>query len=557
VLHSDCSRDWRFGCSSAVLLQVKRAGLRLHRRDGRALTPWESGPATVSVSMATNRSSAVPELDLWQLADPDPDQQVRPRGETGAGTSRTDRLIALIEEEGVELFHDQSCEAFARVPVGNHKEVLRCRSRGFRGWLAKLFWEREGKVPRLEPPNPTMSVIMAKALYGGDKHTLHNRVARQDRVLWLDLADEEWRAVKVTDTGWSVVSSPPTLFRRYSHQQPLPEPSGGGDLRGLLDFVNLSDESQRLLLMVYVVSCLIPDIPHPILVLSGPQGSAKTTLLRMLRRLVDPSELEELSFPRREDELIQQLSHHWVSCYDNMSSIPTAMSDVLCRAVTGLGYSKRELYTDDDDVIYRFRRCIAMNGINVVAQEPDLLDRSIVLALRSIPPEERKPEGELMEGFEAKRPLLIGGILDALSCAMELRESVTMARLPRMADFALWGCAIAEALGYSSDEFASAYECNAKARNEEALQASPVAAMVAELMEHRREWEGTATELLEALIPLAQRHSVSTKAAGWPRAPHVLRRRLNEVLPNLAAVGIEIVPSRDARKRTVTILKSS
>ncbi len=506
--------------------------------------------------MATNKSSVVPELDLWQPADPDPVQQARPKSETGSGISHTDRLIALIEEEGVELFHDQSYEAFARVPVGNHREVLRCRSRGFRGWLAKLFWEREGRVARLEPPNPTLSVIVAKALYDGDKHTLHNRVAKHDHAIWLDLADEEWRAVEITRDGWSVVSNAPILFRRYSHQQPLPEPVGGGDLCGLFDFVNVSDESQRLLLMVYIVSCLIPGIPHPILVLSGPQGSAKTTLLRMLRRLVDPSELEELSFPRREDELIQQLSHHWFSSYDNMSSITTAMSDVLCRAVTGLGSSKRELYSDDDDVIYRFRRCIAMNGINVVAQEPDLLDRSIVLALRSIPPEERMPEAELMEGFEIRRPLLVGGVLDVLSRAMELRESVTMARLPRMADFALWGCAIAEALGYSGDEFAAAYECNAKARNEEALQAVPVAAMVTELMEHRAEWEGTSTELLSELGALAKAHAVNTRSREWPGGPHVLTRRLNEVSTHLSAIGIEVTRRRDGRKRTLVLVKT-
>ena len=105
---------------------------------------------------------------------------------------------------------------------------------------------------------------------------------------------------------------------------------------------------------------------------------------------------------------MQQLSHHWAAYYDNLERLPNWVSDILCRAVTGEGFSKRVLYSDDDDVIYQYRRCIGLNGINVAAHRADLLERSLLLELEAIPPGKRKPENELWTEFEKARPLLFG-----------------------------------------------------------------------------------------------------------------------------------------------------
>jgi hypothetical protein len=262
-----------------------------------------------------------------------------------------------------------------------------------------------------------------------------------------------------------------------------------------------------------------------------------------------------LSFPHGATELVQQLSHHWTPFYDNITSLPGWTSDMLCRAVTGEGFTKRELYSDDTDIIYQFRRCLGLNGVNVAAQNPDLLDRCILFGLERIGLSDRKTESAIWREFEKIRPGLLGAIFSTLSQAMALRDSVRLPGLPRMADFALWGCAVARVLGHTEDEFINAYEQNAKVRNEEALQASPVAAMIQELTEDEPEWEGTASDLLAKLEELAEQHRVNIKASAWPKAAHVLSRRLNEVMPNLAEVGITVAWRRDGRHRIVTIQK--
>jgi len=492
----------------------------------------------------------------WEPSKNQREQHASEAEDSEKKESQADRLVKLVISDGVELFHDDLGEGFARVPVGDHREVWRCRSRDFRRWMAGRFYQSEEKAPGSDALSAALNVIEAKARFDGEEHRLHNRIASHEDAIWCDLADRDWRTVSITAEGWRIVADPPILFRRHSHQRPHPEPEPGGDLRGVLRFVNLRDPSQELLLQVYIVCCFVPEVPHPIPVLHGPQGAAKTTLFRMVRRLVDPSAVEVLSFPRDPAELVQQLSHHWAPYYDNVTEMPGWVSDALCRAVTGEGFSKRELYSDDEDIIYQFRRCIGINGVNVAARKPDLLDRSILFALEPIAPADRRPEDALWRDFEAARPHLLGAIFDVLAKAMALRPSIELPGLPRMADFALWGCAVARALGHPERDFLAAYEGNTEARNEEALQASPVAAMVVELMDGQPEWEGTPSELLAELEKLAEDHRVNTKMREWPRAAHSLSRRLTEVRPNLAAIGIGVTNHRNGRHRTVTLQKT-
>jgi hypothetical protein len=141
--------------------------------------------------------------------------------------------------------------------------------------------------------------------------------------------------------------------------------------------------------------------------LHGEQGSAKSTLLELVKMLVDPSIIRTLSFSKNNDELVQKLSHNYISYFDNVSDIRNWISDQLCRAVTGSGFAKRELYTDDDDIIYNFRRCIGFNGINLAATKADLLDRGLIIQLERIPEEQRRTIEDIWKDFEKIRPLLL------------------------------------------------------------------------------------------------------------------------------------------------------
>jgi hypothetical protein len=139
-----------------------------------------------------------------------------------------------------------------------------------------------------------------------------------------------------------------------------------------MDLMNIKNIDERVVAKAYIVGLFYPDIPKPISVVMAEQGSAKTTEHKLQKKLVDPSSTKTLTFPRDITELVQKLMHNYVCYFDNISIIPGWISDQLCRAVTGSGFSKRELYSDDEDIIYSFKRCIGFNGINLGATKADL-----------------------------------------------------------------------------------------------------------------------------------------------------------------------------------------
>lgn len=459
--------------------------------------------------------------------------------------SIADELIELVEGNSTELFHDEFKEPMAVLRINGHCETWSCKSRQFKRWLANLYWTATRKVPNGEAIQNALGVIEAKACFEGKTYKLENRIALHDGAFWYDLTNDHWQAVKITENGWEIVNEAPILFKRYAHQQPQVIPLKGGNVRKLLDFFSFSNTHQECLFLVLLVSFFIPGIGHPIPILHGPQGSAKTTRSRMVKRVVDPSGLWVLSLPTDSAQLVQQLAHHHVAFFDNISSLPDWASDILCRAVTGEGTSKRQLYTDDEDVIYVFRRCIGLNGINIAANKADLLDRSILFELQRIQGDKRKTDTELWSSFEAELPSIFGGVLDTLVQAMKIYPTVVLDTLPRMADFARWGSAIAQALGYTSEQFFNAYADNINAQNDEVLEGTPVATAVVVFMAERDGWDGTASELLGELESVAEKEHMDTRNNKWPKAANSLTRRLNEVKPNLLEAGIDIQYIKD------------
>ncbi len=79
------------------------------------------------------------------------------------------------------------------------------------------------------------------------------------------------------------------------------------------------------------------------------------------------------------------------------------MSDEISKAVTGVGHTKRELFTKDNDIIYEHKRILGLNGINVALTEADALDRSISIELEDIDEDKRRKESDLWAEFEKIR----------------------------------------------------------------------------------------------------------------------------------------------------------
>jgi hypothetical protein len=294
---------------------------------------------------------------------------------------------------------------------------------------------------------------------------------------------------------------------------------------------------------------------HPILGLSSEHGSGKTTLSEVVRRLVNPHSAMLRAEPRDVRDVMIAATNSWFVAFDNLSELSPWLSDCLCRLATGGSFSTRELYSDSEEMIFSAQRPALRNGIDDVVTRGDLLDRAILLDLPPIDEERRRPAGELWRAFEAARPRILGALLDAVSQALRRAPLVRLARLPSMADFAIWTTAAAPALGWSDDYFISIYTANREQAHELALDVSPVAATVQALAD-RGEWSGMAAELLEVLSGLVD--EAARRARTWPTTPRYLGGEVRRLAPNLRSVGVEVEFAREARasrRRIITIKK--
>lgn len=376
-----------------------------------------------------------------------------------------------------------------------------------------------------------------------------------DFSFYYDLTNSNWSAVKITSQGWSIENNPSILFRRYSNQLPQAIPvnklennDNKNEINVLDKFVNLlniKDNDNKLLLKCYIISLFIPGIAKPILMLHGEQGSAKSTLQELIKMLVDPSIVKTLTFPRDINELVQLLSHNYITFYDNVSVIKEWISDTLCRGVTGSGFSKRQLYTDDNDIIYFFQRCIGFNGINLAATKADLLDRGIIIQLERIPKEKRRKIEDIWKDFEILRPQLLAYIFDILVKVLQVKQKggIKISNgLNRMADFEEYAEIIARCMGYPEDEFLRVYQDNIGIQIDEAIQASPLSMAVIELMDNNNGDDiliDTASELLLKLNDIAETKLKIDikKIPSWVKSPNQLSRKLNEAQTNLREKG--------------------
>jgi len=465
----------------------------------------------------------------------------------GAKRSAADRLVDLGRQR-YTFGQSAEGEPYAVAKCGPRLvRLLRGQGGSLRSELSAAYLEEHGKSPAQAALTDAVCTLEGLA-QREPQERLHVRFAAAGDALYVDLGDATGRAVKVSADGWEIDPAPPVLFRRSALTGALPPPVPG-DLGEWRRFLNVTDEAWALLAGC-LVSTLYPDIPHPILALTGEQGSAKTTTARQYIDLCDPSTAPLRAAPRDIGEWVTVAAGSAVVGLDNVSFIPAWLSDALCRAVTGDGFPRRALYTDGEIVVTAFRRCIMLNGIELGALSADLVDRAAFVELQRIPAERRRLDSDLARDFAAARPALFGGLLDLVAATMRHLPSVRLAGYPRMADHAKVLAALDRVTDYGA---LPAFLAVSGRAFQEAVEGDQVAAAVVRLMADRPKWSGELADLLDLLTDTLPRPERPPKK--WPADAARLSGRLRRAAPALRAVGfgVELGQDEDTRHRTATI----
>jgi len=473
----------------------------------------------------------------------------RVAGAARSGPSVAQRLLALARER-YTFGRSSSGDVYAVPKAGPPiARLIRGGPTSLRAELAAIFYRQSGQVASSGALADTMCTIEGLG-QSQEPVELHLRTAGDGDDVVIDLGRSDGALVRVGPAGWRVeraVASGP-LFRRSRLTSRLPIPGEGGDLAELRDLLNVSDGSWPLL-MSWLVAALLPDIAHPILFLTGEQGTAKTTATKLLVQLVDPSPAPARQSPRDPDDWSVAASGSWVVGLDNVSHLPRWLSDAMCRAATGDGLVKRTLYSDADVTVLNYRRVLVVNGIDVGAVRGDLADRMIPVELHPIAAQDRRTDRDLWAAYRAAHPRLLGALLtltsQVLAALPAAREAMTARS--RMADYAEVVAALDAVCG---TDVLAAYTAARTDLATAVVESDQVGSALTRLVERQAVgWEGTAAELLDAL-PLP-----SHVPDSWPRTPSSLSGRITRLAPALASLGVCVERRRSNGTKTIRITR--
>jgi hypothetical protein len=174
------------------------------------------------------------------------------------------------------------------------------------------------------------------------------------------------------------------------------------------------------------------------------------------------------------------------------------------------------------------------------AARPDFLDRALMVEFSGIRPEMRRDEGRFWGELEAKRPKILGALLQAATMGLRNLPHVNLERTPRLADFAVWVIACEKGLGMRPGEAITAFQASRTEARDIALEASPLYQPLARLASEG--FTGTIAELRARLNSMVGNALMCSSQ--WPKTPNLLGTALRRMATNIREAGIELQFSR-------------
>lgn len=433
-----------------------------------------------------------------------------------------------------------------------HNDMV--ESQLFRATLRELLEVNvDNKIYSEYELNKIISHIRDKILMLGVKKEVCRRMAYYHGVIYYNLNDTAQKVVVIKPDSWEIVDFGQIVNKDFAFvatpsmdcQLVDKKKNGQGTLMDLLKpYMNLSEDEQKLL-VITIITWFIYDIPKPVIILHGGQGSGKTTLSNMIQKIVDPHNHGAFVMPNNKEELSIALANNYLLTLDNASSLPKDASDLLCSAVTGASTIKRKLFTDNDVSVVSFKNCILLNGITIDNIKSDLYDRAIMLEMQRLRGLYKRND-ELYPGFEKILPSIMREIFFTLSKALAVYKNINSCGNYRMADYVKWGRAISKVLFGDDKDFLDSYDKNRREVARSIIENHPLSIVLKEYLNGLSQFpvEITPTNLLRELqdktTNSASDLSYALRDVRWPMSPQSLSIGLKKLKENFAEEGYVI-----------------
>jgi hypothetical protein len=466
--------------------------------------------------------------------------------------SMSSAAVTLATSIASELFHDVRRNTFLSFNTAEGGErTISLGSGTAKDWLSGTWYSTTGSALPVKARDDALATLHANALYGGAEKSVSVRISRAADAIYLDLGSADGAVVHMTADRWQVEHRSPVKFIRPATLLELPTPEAGGELSHFENLLGL-EKSAASLALAFIIGALRGSGPFFCLLVDGEQGSGKSVLCSMLKKIIDPGLIDKLPLPGSDDQLFIQAKDSHVLVFDNASGMRNDMSDALCRLATGGAVAKRALYTNDDLHVLVQCNPFIINGIGDFANRPDLLERAILLSLPAMEEDRRLTEQELSAALGATLPGLLGRLFDVVCVALRDEAKTPIPRGIRMADAARWISAAEPATGLPTGTLLKAIEHSQTLSLIDRIRENSLFRSLEQLLELQGKFDGLVGALHDTLMINIDRPDRS-----FPRTASHLSTQLQRLRPAMAKAGIIVDLKHKGRDgRSVSIRRA-
>lgn len=523
------------------------------------------GAVTKKSQRQKNHIKETEEKCKWKPYDPKKhnpkynESEIQNDGDSEEKQTPTQKLLRFAENNiirTVRSFNSHS-SVYGIIKINEHYRVLFLDSTECRQWLISAYLEHTGKVHGKDLYKNVLGVIIAKSITNQIPfEKIHNRICfSDDDEIFYNLCNDDYEIVKITKDGYSIIqnSLDNPLFRRKSSPLPQIKPQKNkkkykNPLNELAELLKIPIESRQLFI-IHVVSFFFEKIPIPIMILIGEAGSSKSTITSTVKKIVDPSPENRNSMPEKIDDANIHFFNRYLTNFDNISFIDNPMSDNFCKAITGHTHNKRELWTDDGEVILTIKARIILNGVTLNVDQTDMISRSIFYESKHIPESEQMTEGTLNQKIDELLPYTLDQIFTILSKTLQNYKSMEsqINEKQRMADFTVIGECISRELGYDKSSFIKSYKNNLSLHSFNAVESYPIINIILDVAkENGNNFEISVYDLYKKITDYAFHNAINTKAkfSKFPQNEKAVSNQITRLQSAFRSSGYEITSRR-------------
>ena len=406
-------------------------------------------------------------------------------------------------------------------------------------------------------------LLKAKARHEPDiEAKVHKRVASppEGGHVYIDLADGSNEVIHVSKEAIKIEPKPEGIYLYQSPSSlPMARPDFDADfnLEELLPFFNITNLRDLRLIWSWAACAMLPTGPHPILHVIGTAGSAKSEMMKKVRRVIDPNNAELRVIPEGQEKLRKfaiAVQNNQVLIIDNLKHINESMADVMCIASTGGNYVTRGHFSNLGEVSVQLSAPIALTSIGPVTTASDLLDRMISMHVPPLQKGTQRSAKELDQEFEKIIPKLMALMCRAIQHVLLFEDEIDVSGFEiRMMDFQKRIAAMAPVFGWDRESAMKGMVDNTEKNDLDMLDNNILYKPIMDaLKSHNWSITGKTSDLLEVIASYA---GALESRQDWPKGPQQFAGDLAYIEPSLKRIhGILYEPHRrksDVRLKTL------